>query len=218
MQKFKGVVFDMDGLLLDSEKLALEAFQATCTKFSLGDLSNVFMQCIGTNSELGKSILKNALQGIMDHREFGAAWDNMYTKLTKGKPVALKEGTLYILEHIESLDIPMAVATSTKTDQAEFRLKDSGILNFFEIVIGGDQVSTSKPDPEAYLKAASELSTDPLDCLALEDSPNGVKSALAAGMTVVQIPDLIQPDDDLLKMGHIVLSSLSDVPEYDFHS
>mgnify|MGYP000072935976 CR=1 FL=1 len=112
----------------------------------------------------------------------------------------------------------MAVATSTRTDRAKVKLSDSGILDYFDIIIGGDQVSNSKPDPEIYLKAASELSSEPSKCLAFEDSPNGVKSAVAAGLTVIQVPDLVQPDEDLLKMGHIVLGSLADVQDYDFRS
>ncbi len=208
----------MDGLLLDSEKLALDAFQATCSKFCLGDLFDVFKQCIGTNPELGNSILKNSLQGIVDYKAFGLEWDNAYTRLTQEKPVPLKKGAEYLLEYIESINIPMAVATSTRTDQARVKLSDSGILHYFDIIVGGDQVSNSKPDPEIYLQAASKLSLEPSKCLAFEDSPNGVKSAVAAGMTVIQVPDLVPPDEGLLKMGHIVLSSLVDVREYDFQS
>lgn len=218
MRNFKAAIFDMDGLLLDSEKLALDAFQATCSRFCLGDLTDVFKQCIGTNPELGNFILKKGLQGIMDYKEFGLEWDNTYTRLTLGKPVPLKKGAESLLEHIKSINIPMAVATSTRTDRAKVKLSDSGILHFFDIVIGGDQVSNSKPDPEIYIKAAYALSTEPSKCLAFEDSPNGVKSAVAAGLTVIQVPDLVQPDEDLLKMGHIVLSSLADVRDYNFQS
>jgi beta-phosphoglucomutase-like phosphatase (HAD superfamily) len=110
----------------------------------------------------------------------------------------------------------MAVATSTRTKRATEKLGDAGLLDYFKIVIGGDQVEQGKPDPEIYLKAASALSSAPSRCLALEDSANGVKAAVAAGMTVVQIPDLVPPSDELLQLGHIVLSSLADVPKYDF--
>jgi HAD superfamily hydrolase (TIGR01509 family) len=218
MKHFKAVIFDMDGLLLDSEKLALDAFQTTCSKFFLGDLTDVFKQCVGANPELGNLILKQGLQGIMNHKEFGKEWDKTYTKLIQDKPVPLKKGVHHLLEHIESISTPAAVATSTITEHAKVTLNDSGIGHYFDIIIGGDQVSSSKPDPEIYLKAASMLSTDPSECLAFEDSPNGVKSAVAAGMTVIQIPDLLQPDEELLKMGHIVLNSLMDVQDYDFQS
>ena len=112
----------------------------------------------------------------------------------------------------------MAVATSTRTEWAKVKLSDSGILHYFDKIIGGEQVSNSKPDPEIYLRAASELSSEPSKSLALEDSPNGVKSAVAAGLTVIQISDLVQPDENLLKMGHIVLGSLAEVQDYDFQN
>lgn len=217
MQHFKAVVFDMDGLLLDSEKIALDAFQTTCSRFCLDDLTDVFKQCIGTNPELGKLILKKGLQGIMDYKEFGLEWENEYTRLTHEKPVPLKAGAKALLEHIKSMHIPMAVATSTITDRAKEKLSHSDILHYFDVIIGGDQVSKSKPDPEIYLKAVSELSLEPSKCLAFEDSSNGVKSAVAAGFTVVQIPDLVEPDEDLLKLRHIVLRSLVDVQDYDFN-
>lgn len=216
MRKFKAVIFDMDGLLLDSEKLALDAFQTTCLSFELGDLTELFKRCIGTNSERGQSILKDGLKGIADYEKFSLVWNTKYKRITDESPIPLKSGVKQLLDYIESIGIPIAVATSTKTDSAKSKLKSSGIIEYFDVIIGGDQVAQSKPEPEIYLKAASTLAKDPSNCLAVEDSANGVKSALEAGMTVVQIPDLVQPDEALLKMGHIVLASLDDVLEYDF--
>lgn len=216
MQHFKAVIFDMDGLLLDSERLALQAFNITCEKFGLGDLSHVFKKCIGTNKESGCSILKEGLDGLADIQEFGTSWDTLYLDITSAKPVPVKEGVKELLEHIQSINIPMAVATSTKTERAKYKLTSSGLIEYFDIIIGGDQVPQSKPNPDIYLKAASTLTINPEDCLALEDSANGVKAAFAAGMTVVQIPDLVEPDEELLKLGHIILDSLLDVPSYDY--
>lgn len=150
----------------------------------------------------------------MDYEEFGREWYETYTNLSKDNPVPLKDGADCLLQHIKSSGTPMMVATSTRTDLAKQKLSDSAILHYFDRVIGGDQVSNSKPDPEIYLRAASELSLTPGDCLALEDSPNGVRAAVAAGFTVIQIPDLVQPDENLLKMGHTVLSSLSEVKKH----
>ena len=86
----------------------------------------------------------------------------------------------------------------------------------FVAIVGGDQVQKSKPHPDIYFKAAAILGVTPKNCLALEDSENGVRSAVSAGMTVVQIPDLVQPSLDLRGLGHIVLGSLRDVANYAF--
>lgn len=218
MRNFAAAIFDMDGLLLDSERLALETFQTTCLKFNTGDLSELFKQCLGTNSKMGESILKNGLQGIANFEEFSLAWDGEYERVTAENPIPLKDGVEELLRYIESIKIPMAVATSTATDRAQKKLDNSGILDYFEFIMGGDQVTRSKPDPEIYLKTASRLSSKPTRCIAFEDSCNGVKAAVAAGMTVVQIPDLIQPDEALLRLKHIILPSLADVPQYEFSS
>jgi HAD superfamily hydrolase (TIGR01509 family) len=216
MRNFDAVIFDMDGLLLDTERLAFDAFHSACSLFNLGDLSNVYMKCIGTNSEMGKSILKDRLNGIANYEDFSLACGREYRKLIEGRPVPLKKGVDELLRHIENIGKPMAVATSTNYNSAKAELKNSGILHFFDHIVGGDQVKRSKPDPEIYLKISSALLTEPSKCLAFEDSKNGVKAAVAAGMTVVQIPDLVFPDDELLELGHIVLDSLADILEYEF--
>lgn len=218
MNNFSAVIFDLDGLLLDTERLYLETFNETCSYFGLEDLSHIFIQCIGANYELGSSILKNGLDGRIDFDRFTSHWDQLYKKLKSDKPIPLKDGAKSLLQKIVDIKLPMAVATSSSTKNANEKLEKSGIYKYFSAVIGGDQVSQSKPAPEIYLKAAFSLSVAPSNCLALEDSPNGVRAAVAASMTVIQIPDLIKPDEELLKLGHIVLKSLKDVNDYKFAS
>jgi len=202
MEKFKAVIFDLDGLLVDSEPLALESFQATCTKFGLGDLTHVFMQCVGTNDVLSKSILLHSLPSNVDYEEFDEEWLNAYMILIS-EPILLKQGVKRVLEHL-------------KSNRAKLKLTNANIIHYFKKVIGGDKVLKSKPDPEIFLKAASRLSVDPSECLAFEDSPNGVQSAVASGMTVVQIPDFIKPDAELLNLGHIVMDSIEEAIDYNF--
>lgn len=158
------------------------------------------------------------LNGLVDFRLFCQMWDKKYERLIKERSIPLKKGALELLNHFRLNNLPMAVATSTATHSAKAILKNSGIFDFFRIVIGGDQVSKSKPSLDIYLKAAAELSSNPKRCLALEDSANGVKAAFAAGMTVVQIPDLVPPDSELMHLGHILLDDLSDVINYNFSS
>ncbi len=218
MHQFKAAFFDMDGLLLDSESLAFDAFLSTCKIFELGDLSDLFFRLVGTNSTLGDVILEQGLKGVSDFKQFNLKWDSEYKKLTEGKPIPLKAGVAELLHHLESIGTPMAVATSTNTESAKSKLEASGVLSYFEFVVGGDEVENSKPVPDAYLKAASKMFLRPEGCLAFEDSANGVRSAVSAGMNVVQIPDLVQPDSELLKLGHVVLGSLADVLRFDFES
>jgi HAD superfamily hydrolase (TIGR01509 family) len=216
MKNFKAAIFDMDGLLLDSEQLALQAFEVGCEQFGLGDQTELFMRFVGTNADKGNAEMKQALEGIIDVDKFIKKWRGIYADWVAKKSVPLKAGVKDVLIHLKSLNIPMAVATSTKTTAAEKKLNMAGIFDYFDVVIGGDQVAHSKPAPDIFLKAAADLSCTPSNCIAFEDSPNGVKSAVAAGMTVVQIPDMIKPDGPLLELGHIVLDDISDVLIFDF--
>ena len=216
MHNFKAVIFDMDGLLIDSETLALETFQSTCAQYKLGDMSELFKRLIGTNMALSKSILHSELPAEIILSEFIQVWDNAYLKATSRGPVALMPGVARLLKQLQLQGMPMAVATSSKTQRARQKLSHSGILDYFAFIIGGDQVVQSKPQPDIYLKAAAQLAVAPAACLAFEDSKNGVKAAFAAGMTVVQIPDLVAADDELLALGHIILQRIDDVLDFNF--
>jgi HAD superfamily hydrolase (TIGR01509 family) len=216
MKQFEAIIFDMDGLLLDTERIALSAFLETCDQLGICAQRDLFVRCIGTNPSLGREVLKQGLQGQVDHLLFEQVWDSKYADRTSNGPIPLKEGAAELLAEVSSLQIRTAVATSTQTGRAREKLKKGGLLERFQAVVGGDQVQNSKPAPDIYLKAAEVLNARPSACLALEDSENGVRAAVGAGMTVVQIPDLVQPSDYLLTLGHIVLPSLSDVAAYPF--
>lgn len=216
MHQFKAAIFDMDGLLLDSEILAFKSFRQTSEKHNLGDLDDLFRQLLGTNHETGQALLRQGLNNDALFEQFSTDWMEQYRKITSEKPVPLKPGVEQLLGHCEQLGLMTAVATSTHTEQATSRLDASGILHFFSYVVGGDQVNRSKPKPDIYQFAAAKLDAEVDDCIAFEDSHNGVLAAISAGMTVVQIPDLVQPNEELLKLGPIVLKSLNEVIDFRF--
>ncbi len=206
-------VFDMDGLLIDSERIALRVFQEICDHYSLGEQFNLYLQVLGTNNVTTRQVLSDALPAAINPDTFMSRWLDRYTEETS-KPVPLMKGVIPLLDFLDSCNIPKAVATSTDTDRALEKLEKTGILNRFSTVTGGDQVSRGKPAPDIYLKSAASISADPATCLALEDSPNGVKAALGAGMHTIQIPELVEPDEQLLAMGHIVLTDLHAVIDH----
>lgn len=216
MKNFKAIIFDMDGLLLDSERIALNAFTETLHHFDQEPDNELFKRCIGTNAEMSGKIIREGLQDKVDHAVFNKIWDQKYTEKTTDKPIPLKTGVTELLAQIKEIKIPAAVATSTKTHKAEHKLRNADILDVFSFIVGGDQVERSKPHPDIYLKAAEKLGANPRNCLAFEDSENGVKSAFAAGLTVVQVPDLVAPSPSLEHLGHIIVDSLLDVLSYNF--
>ena len=208
MDRFKALIFDMDGLLLDSERIALKTFLAACESAGFVPQSSVYLNCIGCNAEKSREILLNGYGPNFPYEEVMSHWDKNYAEQAFLKKVPLKPGVNNLLASIAAHGLPMAVATSTALDKATLKLKNAHILHYFKFIVAGDQVRQSKPHPEIYLKAAEKLEIRPEHCLALEDSDNGVKAAFAAGMTVFQVPDLVAPADEVKALGHKIINSL----------
>ena len=214
--RFSAVIFDMDGLLLDTERIALETFGQACRELQIGDHPEVFFRCLGTSHIRAREFIREGMQGKVDHDIFWNEWDRHYKAAHASQPVPLKPGVTPLLTMLASRQLPMAVATSTRSADALQKLESAGIVGHFTAIIGGEQVEDGKPHPAIYLKAARTLGVNPADCLALEDSDNGVRAAVAAGMTVIQVPDLVAPSAALRELGHTVLGSLDDVSAFAF--
>ncbi len=218
MKHFEAVIFDMDGTLLDTERVAQRAFFSACAEFSITPRTDLLLQCVGAAEPIARSIIQEGYGPQLDCAAFFVAWSRHFTELGRYTPAPLKEGALSLLDTVAQLGLPMAIATSSRTEHAVEKLRRAGLLERFRTVIGADQVQKPKPDPEVYLKAAEYLGVDPRACLALEDSEYGVRAAHAAGMTVIQVPDMTQPTADLRALGHIVLASLKEVAGYPFQA
>jgi len=216
MKRFEAIVFDMDGLLLDSERIVLDAFLLVCEHFELGDRTELLKQCIGTNRDYTRARMTESFGSGVDFNEFQNMWTLKHEEIVGDDAMPLMDGARELLDLIQQLDIPRAVATSTRSAQALDRLEKADLLHYFEFVVGGDQVTNSKPDPEIYLAATQKLGCNPTSCLAFEDSENGVRAALGAGLRVIQVPDLVAPSANVRALGHTILASLRDVPGYNF--
>ena len=205
----KASIFDMDGLLIDSETIALEQFQIICNRYDMGEQFDLYRQLLGTNTKTTRLILDQTLSDAVNTEQFMAEWTENYVAATRDG-VPLLPGVLGLLDLLDEYNIPMSVATSTHTNPAIEKLEKSGILHRFQHITGGDQISNGKPAPDIFLKAADRMAVSPRFCLAFEDSPNGVKAALAAGMQVIQVPSLVEPDDALRSMGHCIMNNLDE--------
>ena len=187
--QIKAVIFDMDGLLLDTETLSFESFIATAARYDLDVGIDDYRDMIGLNAATGIDILRAMLPKHLDAVNFKNEWLDAYRQLLLDD-VPVKAGAHAFLASLHEMDMPRAVATSSSGQKARAILQKTGLMCYIQHVTGGDEVPTGKPAPDVYLDAARKLGIGTGDCLALEDSNNGTTAALAAGMKVIQIPDL----------------------------
>ena len=203
-------MFDMDGLLLDTERVCLDAFVTTCAAFSLPqtiDPQAVFKTMVGLRSDDSDAAFRRAVGDHIDFAAFNPHWDQLiHQKLSQDVPV--KAGADALLRQLTAMRVPVGVVTSTKTDVARRHLDAAGLLPFVADVLGGDQVKTGKPDPEGYIAMAGRLGQRPQDCAAFEDSNTGIRAAVTSGARAVQIPDLVPPTDEIRAFGHHIANDL----------
>lgn len=208
---YQAAIFDMDGLLLDTERVCKNIFQEACESLSVPFLEHIYLDIIGRNAQGIEQVIRAGYGEDLDYPTLNEAWRCRYNAVVKHQAIPVKEGVIELLTWLKANQIPLAVATSTQKDVAKIKLNLAGLDTFFDVVTTGCEVEKGKPDPEIYLLAAHRLKVDPTLCLAFEDSNNGVLSAVNANMQTFQIPDLVEPTQEILLLGHTVSRSLADV-------
>lgn len=191
----KAFIFDMDGLMFDTERVFVSAWDYVGEKMGLGKAGYMCIRTLGMNTPACEQAWRDEFG---DEVDLDALWrhsrefvEDYYRK----NAVSVKPGLYELLTYLKNKGYKLAVASSTKRHQVERHLNSANVRQYFDAVICGDMVEKSKPEPDIYLKAAAALSVQPEDCCALEDSRNGLLSAHAAGMQAIMVPDLWQPDD-----------------------
>lgn len=204
------VIFDMDGLMIDSERVSVACWSQVAEEFGLVLERSFFLGMVGFGDRDCRAMLRRHARDDAQVDAMSERCHALYEERTHaGLP--LRPGIVELLELLKAHDIPRAVATSTRQPRADRKLDSAGLLPYFHAVVTSSDVSRPKPEPEIYLLAAQRLGHAPARCLALEDSPAGIRAALGAGMTAIQVPDLVHPDETVRALGHRIVGSLHDV-------
>jgi HAD superfamily hydrolase (TIGR01509 family) len=202
------VIFDMDGLLLDTEGTYLSFSREVAAEMGFPLEEEVFHRCIGIPHNKTTAIVREATGGKMDVEQWARGVHKKVFQFFSKEGVKIKAGAVPLLETLKSRGLPLAVASSTHREGVLQLLAGADLVDYFQYFSCGDEVKNSKPDPEIFLKAAGGLGIDPQDCLVFEDSPAGIRAAAAAGMRPVMVPDLIMPHPDFYEHIFRVCPSL----------
>ena len=208
--KLKGAIFDMDGVLIDTEKLYLRFWKEAAAEFGydMRDEHVFAVRSMARKYSIPK--LKSLLGDDFPTEEVRSRRTELMNEYISKSGIETKKGLFRLLNHLRDTGIKIAVATATQRERTLSYLSRISALEFFDAVICGDMVNTGKPAPDIYLTAAAGLGLPPESCAAVEDSPNGLMAAHSAGCFTVMVPDLTQPDDTVLPYIDMVIKDLGE--------
>lgn len=214
LQTEKAVIFDMDGVLFDTERLCRETWNVIAKEQNLENIDDVLTACTGSNRQDTILIMKKAYGEDFDALAFMEQCSQINIKRMEEEGIPIKKGAKEILDFLKEENYRIGLASSTRKFRVLENLEKSGFSDYFEVVIGGDMIEHSKPSPDIYLLACKELGVNPADTFAIEDSPNGIRSSHSAGMKPIMVPDLVAPTEEILSMTITCKKDLLEVMEY----
>ncbi|MCM1272264.1 MAG: HAD family phosphatase [Clostridium sp.] len=212
--KYDAVVFDMDGVIFDSEKKVVECWQVVAQKYDIEEIEKACSDCLGLNRVATKEYFLRKYGENFPYDEYKTEMSNLFHERYGNGKIPLKQGSREILGSLKKSGKRVALATSTRTEIVVEELKAAGLYDFFDAIVCGDMVEKSKPAPDIFLKACQCLDIKPCDSFAIEDSYNGVRSAHGAGIRTIMVPDLAPVNDEMRDIAETVLESLFDVMDY----
>lgn len=206
----QAVIFDMDGLLVDTEGPFRDAMMAAADGMGLDFPLEVFLRMVGGASVNSNRVLQDHFGPDFDLDAFWAVCrTHVHAILDAG--VELKAGVVELLDQLDAAGVPRAIATSSPHREVDRNLGPHGLKDRFDAIVAAGDYERGKPHPDPFLKAAERLGADPAHCLALEDSHNGIRAAHAAGMMTVMVPDLLEPTQEMQDLCVRIAESLHEV-------
>ncbi len=214
MDKRHPVIFDMDGVIFDSERLLVQCWRTVADRCGIPDIEATLALCLGVSADVSRQIYFDRYGPDFPLDDYKVETRALFQAACPNGHPPMKPGARALLLDLQARGVPLALASSTRTEVVRRELAAAGLLDCFTAVICGDQVARSKPAPDIFLAAAEALGARPEDCFVIEDSFNGVRAARAAGTRVLMVPDVVPPDGEMEEKVEAILAGLEEAGAY----
>lgn len=214
MKKCKAVVFDMDGVIFDSEALVLDIWMDLAKKYGIEDVEETMHKCIGVNAIETKQIFMNKYGEEFPYDTYVSEVSKVFHEKADHGELPMKPGVENLLKYLQEEGYIVGLASSTREASVRQELTEAGLISYFQELTCGDMLRASKPKPDIYLMACDKLGVAPEDAIAIEDSYNGIRAAYSAGMRPIMVPDLIGPDAEMQEKCEKIFDNLMEVQEW----
>ena len=214
MNKIKAVLFDMDGVIFDTEREYLKEWNKIFEKYGYEMKKEIYVSVMGRGRKKVKEIFKENFGDDLPIEEMYIEKDKMLKEAIENNEVPLKQGALELLEFLKKNGYKTALATSAKKDRVKSQVNHAKINNLFDAIVCADDIVNSKPDPEIFLKAAEKVNIKPENCIVIEDSEAGIRAAFNAGMIAFHVKDLKEADENIMKYCDKNFENLIEIKKY----
>lgn len=208
------VIFDMDGVMFDTEKISYRSWKKLGKKYNYNTDDDIFKKTVGLNIKSTRQVYKKHFGANFPFEKMRNEEIKMMKDCILSEGVPVKYGVYELLSCIKNRNLKIALATSALKERAELLLNLSDTKKYFDVITCGDEIINGKPDPEIFLKTAQKLSCEPENCVVMEDSENGIAAAYRAGMLPILILDFIRPGKEIEAMLFKKFDDLKEVKEY----
>ena len=212
--KTDAVVFDMDGILFDSERMVVECWKEIADRHGMQNVDKVCRSCTGLNEAAGRAKFLEYYGETLPYAEYRKEMSALFHERYDGGRLPLKKGVHELMKFLKQGGARIALASSTRRSVVLQELTDAGLIQYFDAVICGDMIERSKPAPDIFLEACRQLQAVPASAYGIEDSYNGIRALHAAGMHPIMVPDLLEPDTEMRQLAEVILPSLNEVISY----
>lgn len=210
----KAVIFDVDGTLLDTERIYMQAWKEAAAEQGYVMPDELLRKTRAVDAKVAAQIFEEEIGNGFSYQKTRPIRVRIAEEIIELESPILKPGVLELLSFLREKGIRLSVASSTKTKTTKEHLQINGIADWFEVIVGGDMITKGKPNPDIFLKAAELLGEAPENCIVVEDSPAGIRAGSAAGMKTVLVPDQAAITQEIIDLSDVQMKSLLEMPAY----